>query len=489
MQLSKIVESVRGERLSDGDEELEIQSLCIDSRKITKDSIFICLKGGTTDSHLYAAEAVKNGAVAVLCERRLALSVPQILVEDTREALSFLAAAFYDEPAKKLKIIGVTGTNGKTTVSYMLASILEEAGKKVGVIGTLGVRYGRTEISANLTTPDPIDLHKIFSDMLLCGVEYVVMEVSAHALYYKKVAGIVFSACIFTNFTQDHLDFFENMDAYKHAKAKLFLNSNCEIAVLNGDDRTGREFAQQRDVGAKTVFYGLNTPSDAFAVITDENLRGSSFMLNLSDQLCRVKLAFTGRYNIYNALAAAACARELGIDVLDIAKGLESIKGVSGRLQSVGRYQGGEIYVDFAHTADGLSQSLSALRPYCQGRLICLFGCGGNRDKTKRSIMGEAVAKNSDFCILTSDNPRFEDPLDIISEIERGYRRFSVRYVIVPDRKRAIDYALDFLKRGDILLVAGKGGEEYQEIMGIKYPFKDQDIIENLIKKKGESDF
>lgn len=489
MRLSEVVEAVQGELLSDSCAECEILSLCVDSRKVCKAGLFICLKGWNTDSHLYAAEAVKNGAVAVVGERKLAIDVPQILVKDTRAALSRIAAAFYGNPAEKLKIIGITGTNGKTTVSYMLSSILQAAGKKIGIIGTLGARYGRAEISSNLTTPDPIELHKLFSEMLLCGVEYVVMEVSAHALYYKKTEGIRFSACIFTNLSQDHLDFFDNMENYQNVKSKLFSKEVCDVAILNGDDSVGRVFSTMRAGVERTVIYALNTPSDAFAVITDEGLKGCSFMLNLSDQLCRVNLSFTGRYNVYNALAAATCAYALGMELSDISKGLEALKGVRGRLQAVGCYQGGDIYVDFAHTADGLHKSLTALRQYCKGRLICLFGCGGNRDKSKRSVMGETAAKDADFCILTSDNPRYEDPLDIISEIERGYRRFSIKYVVVPDRKRAIDYGLDFLKQGDILLVAGKGGEDYQEIMGIKYPFNDQDIIENLIKRKGESAF
>ena len=490
MRLSKIVERVKGEVLADIEWEREISSLSVDSRTCGKGSLFICLRGTVTDSHLYASEAIKNGAVAVLTERKLAVEVPQILVQDTRWALSCVAALFYGDPSKKLKVIAITGTNGKTTVSYMLSSILQAAGKKVGVIGTLGVRYGRTEMSSTLTTPDPIELNKKLAEMLLYGTEYVVMEVSAHALYYKKTDCIDFTACIFTNLTQDHLDFFETMERYKNAKRRLFLGEVCKIAVLNGDDGTGRSFGKERDgAGIKTVFYGLNTPSDAFAIITDEGLKGSSFMLNLNDQLCRVRLNLTGRHNVYNALAAATCARELGIEIFDIANGLELLKEVKGRLQAVGQYQGAEIYVDFAHTPDGLQKSLTALRQYCKGRLICLFGCGGNRDKSKRAVMGETAAKTADFSILTSDNPRYEDPLDIISEIERGYRRFSVRYVVVPDRKRAIDYALDYLKKDDVLLIAGKGGEEYQEIMGIKYPFNDQDIIEKLIKRKGESDF
>lgn len=487
MRLSKLAKSLKdGCVVFEGEWDREISALTIDSRKKLKNSLFFCIKGENTDSHLLAREAVENGAVAIVTERELLIDVPQILVKDTRKALGILSSIFYGEPSKRLKVIGITGTNGKTTTSYMLASILQSAGKSVGVIGTLGVAYGRKKFSSDLTTPDPIALHSIFSDMLVCGVEYAVMEVSAHALYYHKTAGVEFCAGIFTNLTQDHLDFFEDMPAYKSAKSRLFCPEVCPIAILNGDDEVGREFGDMRKEQGETVFYGLQTPCDAFAVLTDERLQGTECLLNIDDKLSRITLSMVGKHNIYNALSAAACASALGVSVHAISQGLTQIQGVKGRLQRAGSYHGGEIFVDFAHTPDGLSKCLDALRPYCKGRLITLFGCGGNRDKTKRAPMGETVAKKADFAVLTSDNPRYEDPLDIISEIEKGYRRYSVRYVVVPERKRAIEYALEFMRKGDILLVAGKGGEEYQEIMGIKYPFNDQATIENLLEKKGK---
>ena len=486
MRLSKLVSSLNGAKIIyGGDWEREIISLHTDSRKTSKSSLFICLSGANSDGHEYALEAVKKGAVAIVTERELSVGVPQFVVEDTREAVSLLASSFYGKPTEQLKVVGITGTNGKTTTSYMLAEILKSAGKNVGVIGTLGVQYGRKRRSSELTTPDPIELQEIFADMLLCGMEYVVMEVSAHALYYKKVAGVCFSACIFTNLTQDHLDFFPSMQSYKEAKSTLFLPKVAPVAIMNGDDETGREFGRLREEKAgKNVFYGLNSPADCFAIVTDENLQGSECMLNLNDKLCRVRLRMTGQHNVYNALAAAACAAELGIDGDAMAQGLSNMKGVCGRLQNVGALHGAEIYVDFAHTPDGLAKSLDTLKKHCKGRLVCLFGCGGNRDKSKRAIMGETAAKKSDFTVLTSDNPRYEDPLDIITDIERGYRRYSPRYVVVPDRKKAIDYALDFLQKDDVLLVAGKGGETYQEIMGIKYAFNDNDIIGKLLQQK-----
>ena len=471
--------------------EREIGELSVDSRLIKGETLFFCLTGGKVDGHTYAEEAIKQGAVALVVEKRLPVDVPQLLVRDSREALALLSSAFYGFPSERLKVIGITGTNGKTTTAHMLASVLEKSGRKTGVIGTLGVRFGERRYDSDLTTPDPIVLHRTFAEMLACGMEYAVMEVSAHALHYKKTQGVRFVACIFTNFTQDHLDFFDSMGEYKRAKARLFQTDVCPIAVLNGDEGVGREFGVLREKSGdvKTVYYGLNTPADAFAIETDETLYGSECVLNVNDRLCRASLSLTGRHNVYNALAAAACAVELGVNIDHVAEGLSAIKGVSGRLEKAGEYKEADVFVDFAHTPDGLEKSLESLRKHCKGRLVCLFGCGGNRDKTKRPLMGETVAKKCDFAVLTSDNPRYEDPLDIISGIEKGYRRFSMRYVVVPDRRKAIEYALDFLKKGDVLLVAGKGGEHYQEIMGIKYSFNDNDIIEKIVKEKGESPF
>ncbi|MBE5751259.1 MAG: UDP-N-acetylmuramoyl-L-alanyl-D-glutamate--2,6-diaminopimelate ligase [Clostridia bacterium] len=493
MRLSKLVRAVRGCEMVYGSPwERDIEQLSTDSRTVRQGALFFCLVGKNADGHSYAADAVKYGAVAVVVERKLDIAVPQLLVKDTRLALALIASVFYGEPSERLKVVGITGTNGKTTTAHMLASIFEASGKKTGLIGTLGVRYADKYFPADLTTPDPIPLQKTLSEMVAAGVQYVVMEVSAHALYYKKTAGVRFAACIFTNATQDHLDFFGDMQTYKEAKGELFLSSVCPIAVLNGDDPFGRELGKRREReqetksewGVKTCYYALQTPADAFAIITDESMDGTECVLNIDDGLCRVSLALAGRHNVYNALAAAVCAVEMQIDAERIAAGLMRLKRVNGRLERAGEYRGARIFVDFAHTPDGLKQSLQTLRVHCKGRLICLFGCGGNRDKEKRPLMGEVAAKYCDFAILTSDNPRYEDPLDILSEIERGYRRFSMRYVVVPERKKAMEYAIESLRTGDILLVAGKGGEDYQEIMGIKYPFNDHDIITEIVEEQ-----
>lgn len=489
MRLKKLVACLkeRGIYYQGEETDCEIFSLSTDSREVAKDSLFFCLTGGKLDGHAYAKEAVKHGAVAIVAEHKTDAGAPHILVKDTREALAILSASFYGDPTQTLKVIGVTGTNGKTTTTHMLASILEAAGKNVGRIGTLGVSYAGNTYPASLTTPDPVSLQKTLADMFLHGVEYVVMEVSAHALYYKKTAGVRFVACIFTNLTQDHLDFFDNMEKYENAKKRLFLPDICPIAVLNGDESVGRKFGELRGENTpikKTVYYGLHTPADAFAILTDETLQKSECVLNINDQLCRASIPLTGKHNVYNALAAAACAVELGVDISYVAKGLSAMQGVKGRLEKITQCNGADVFVDFAHTPDGLQKSLETLRVHCNNRLICLFGCGGNRDKEKRPIMGEIAAKKADFTVLTSDNPRYEDPLDIIAGIERGHRRFSMKYVVVPDRKKAMEYALDLVQAGDILLIAGKGGEEYQEIMGIKYSFNENDIIEKIIERK-----
>ncbi len=486
MRLSKLTEGIEGKKKTamEGDWDREIRALRLDSRRCEEGALFFCLTGGQTDGHAYANEAVGRGAVALIVERELPVAVPQIVVQNTRKALAKISSRFFGDCHQKLKIVGITGTNGKTTTAYMLASILQAAGKKTGVIGTLGAKFDGKTLDCDLTTPDPIALHQLFAEAYASGTEYVVMEVSAHALYYHKSDGVAFSACIFTNCTQDHLDFFQDMDAYKTAKKRLFSKAICPIAVYNGDDETGRAWGEERSLKegeGKTYFYGLTEPADAFAVVTEERLEGGECFFNIEDEIIGVRLSLTGRHNVYNALAAATCARALGIDGRAIAKGLSRLQGVDGRLERVTSYRGGTIFVDFAHTPDGLKQSLAALKAHCCGRLICVFGCGGNRDKSKRAIMGRTAAQGCDFAVLTSDNPRYEDPLDILSEIERGYREVSGKYVVVPDRRRALEYAVEYLQSGDVLLVAGKGGERYQEIMGIKYDFNDNAMIEKIL--------
>ncbi|MGN0818394.1 MAG: Mur ligase family protein, partial [Candidatus Coproplasma sp.] len=303
-------------------------------------------------------------------------------------------------------------------------------------------------------------------------------EVSAHALYFGKVDGIKFDVGIFTNCTQDHLDFFKDMKSYSDCKRKLFSGDRCAAAVVNSDDKLGVELANSL---TEVYSYGLENPADTFAVDVNERIDGTSFVINLFDELYEIELFMPALHNVYNALAAATCAKVMGVKTYVIAQGLSSLKGVTGRLEEVAKYNGGRIYVDFAHTPDGLEKSLSSLKRLCCGKLYCLFGCGGNRDATKRPIMGKIAAKYSDFVIITSDNPRYEDPYDIIGQIEPGVQAEGKPYVAVTDRRSATEYAINLLGDGDVLLVAGKGGETYQEIMGIKHDYDDAKIIKEII--------
>ena len=475
MKLSELQKELKGARLVGGD--AEIKSLCTDSRVAGEGDLFFCFRGTHSDSHEYAAEAMRRGAAAVVVEREVGAGCPELVVEDGREAMARISAAFFHHPERKLKIVGITGTNGKTTTSYMLKNILGEAGIKAGVIGTLGAEYGEHKVAPVLTTPDPVFLFSLLADMAKAGVEVVVMEVSAHALFLKKECPIVYELAIFTNLTRDHLDFFEDMTSYGKAKKSLFRRGRCRYAILNADDPFSEEL---KEVPHTT--YGLDTPSDAFAVIESESIRGSRIVLNLNDELMEAELCMTGKYNVSNALAAATAGRLLGADAGAVMRGLSRAAG-RGRLEWIASYKGAHIFVDFAHTPDGLEKSLGALKAHCKGRLVVLFGCGGNRDRGKRAKMGETAARSCDFAVLTSDNPRYEDPCTILTEIEAGLRPHSKNYVIIEDREKATEYAIKQLKKGDVLLVAGKGGETYQEIMGIKYSYDDKDVIKSVLEK------
>lgn len=477
MKFGQLLNDIRCEKVY-GDCNVEIKGITTNADRVTKGDVFIAYKGVNTDSNLLISKAIAKGAAAVICESAQNCPVPCAVVSDGRAAMAPVARCFYGYADKKLKLVAVTGTNGKTTVTYMLKSIFDKNRNKTGIIGTLGVAYGDIFISPELTTPDPIFLHAIFADMVKKGVEYVFMEVSAHALYFDKINGLHFAAGIFTNCTQDHLDFFKDMKSYAECKCKLFENNRCERAVVNSDDPLGVKLIRKT---ADCASYGLENPAHTFAVDIEERIDGTSFVINLFDELYQIDLKMTAQHNVYNALAAATCAKILGVPIDVIADGLASLKGVDGRLEAVATYCGGKIFVDFAHTPDGLEKSLSALKKLCEGKLYCLFGCGGNRDKDKRPLMGEIAARLSDFVIITSDNPRYEDPYEIIAQIEAGVKKHGAKYVSVTDREIATEYAINLLGDGDILLIAGKGGENYQEIMGVKHSYSDKSVVKKLI--------
>lgn len=477
MKLRNLIKDLSVKKIK-GSLDVEIISLQADSNDVCNGSLFFCIEGTKTDGHDYSTQAEKNGAVAIVCQKELNVSVPQIIVENVRKAMGIIASEFYGKVDKKLKIIGVTGTNGKTTTSHLIYQILTYNGKACGLIGTLGTFYLGKSIEPSLTTPDPIDLHAQFLEMYLAGVEYIVMEVSAHALYFDKIAGVNFEVIVFTNFTQDHLDFFGTMEEYKAAKLKFFNHYNYKYAVTNSDDELGREICNSiKDC----ISYGIDNPADVFAIRIKEYSNRIEFIANLFDYIDTVKIPLIGKFNVYNALCALTVVALLGFDAKKTVEAINKANGVSGRLEKV-YDKNYTVFIDYAHTPDGLKKSLKALRKICKGRLICVFGCGGNRDKSKRKEMGRISAENADFTIVTSDNPRYEEPMDIMIEVEKGVLSKTKKYLLIENRTDAIKYALNYAKDKDVLLIAGKGCENYQEVLGIKKMYNDKDTVEELLR-------
>ena len=419
--------------------DIEITSLATDSSRVQAGSLFFCLVGKENDGHTFAADAVARGAAAIVVERRLALDAVQIEVDDSRHALAIAAGAFYGYPSKRLKMIGVTGTNGKTTTTYIIKSIIEAAGHSCGLIGTNAIEYCGNKLDAGLTTPDPIDLHSTLKDMADAGVEYAVMEVSAHALALKKTDGIMYEVAAFSNFSRDHLDFFGDMDSYASAKKSFFTPEHARSAVVNIDDALGAAIAHETKL--PIVTYGVENPSDVFGIDLDMS--------------AYVKFNLTGRFNMYNTLCAAAVAQSLGFTLASVISGIRNIKKIDGRFNIINTAKC-SVIIDFAHTDDGIANILRAIKEFAPARIITVFGCGGNRDKTKRAVMGKIVSQMSDYCFVTSDNPRYEPPLDIINQIVGGIKEIGgTNYTPVVDRKEAIRAAMEMANKDDIVLIAG----------------------------------
>lgn len=479
MELQKLLENVKVKEII-GESHIDVKNIAIDSNLVTDGSVFVCLEGCDFDGHDYVKQAKMYGALAIIAQKRVQTDLCQVIVEDCRSALCVICANFHNNIHKKMNFIGVVGTNGKTTTAHMINFILNYSGIRSGAIGTLGAFYDNTTVEHSLTTPDPIEFFNILSDMYVRGVTNVVMEVSAHAIYYKKVYGIDFKVGVFTNLSQDHLDFFKQLEDYKKIKKSFFESKVCKYVVANGDDKLGREIINQID---GTISYGIDNPSDVFAIDVKRGKSGLAFTLNLFDCVYKIKLKFYGKFNVYNALAASTACALCGVNTKLIAEGLCKLVGISGRLEQV--YNGKfKIFVDYAHTPDGLLNSLVALGDIVDANLICVFGCGGNRDKTKRELMGYTSGKKADYTIITSDNPRFEDPMDIIRSIEDGMLKSGGNYVIVQDRIEAIEYAINMAREGDIILIAGKGGEKYQEVLGVKKEYNDKDAVEEILRSK-----
>ena len=477
MKLDELLKNVNAKEIH-GKTDLDIKSVENYHKNVKNGSLYIAITGENVDGHSYITQAVRQGAIVIVCEKFIAdLGVCCVVVENARKAMTEIISNFYGNPERRLKIVGVTGTNGKTTVTYMLKHIIENYGIKTGVIGTLGCKFGDKCIDTGLTTPDPLVLFKILKEMEDDGVKVVLMEVSAHAIELNKIDCIEFYAGIFTNLTQDHLDFFKNMDNYKNAKLKFLNKSRCKYLVVNSDDDVGVELLTKCD---EVLSYGIDNPADVFAVNIKQHNNGERFVINIFDDVFDVNLKLYGKHNVYNAMASLLTATLLGVPAFFAINALESFIGVSGRLEKV--YDGDfKVFIDYAHTPDGLKKTLTTLKELSENRLVCLFGCGGNRDSDKRSKMGEISTNIADFTIITSDNPRFEEPMSIIHEIEKGAKKGKNNYALIESRLSAIEYALRNVNSGDILLLAGKGSEKYQEILGIKQPFDDKEYTLELL--------
>lgn len=483
MKLNALLQNIPGDYRVLGNGDVEIDSLCVDSRQASQNCLFFCTPGFVQDAHDFAPQAVARGAVALLVQRVLNVDCVQVVVPDVRLAASYVAASFYGEPAKKLRMVGITGTKGKTTCSFLVKSILEKAGKRVGLIGTVCSMVGDEVIPAKLTTPDPVDTQRILRHMLDAGAEYVVMEVSAHALALHRLAGIRFEAGAFMNFSQDHLDFFGDMDAYFNAKMRFFQGDMVENIVYNADDERVAEGI--RTVRRNALRVGIRESSDVYANDIEVCERGLSFLMTYHKRFrISVALRLPGIFNVYNALMAAGIGIVLGAGPEAIRTGLEAVRGVPGRVELLETDTPYRVILDYAHSPDSLENVLKTLRETVKnGRLIALFGCGGNRDRAKRPLMGEVAGKISDFCILTSDNPRNEEPNAILSAIEEGIRPTGCEYIVIENRREAIRYALTNAQAGDVVVLAGKGHETYQEIKGVKHPFDEKTVVAELLRE------
>ncbi len=484
MKLSYLTEGLNVTKIL-GNAEIEISNICYDSRKATKDSVFVCIVGYETDGHKYIDKALNSGAVALVVQN--GSEIPEIpdgicvvYCDDTRKMLAGMSSAYFGHPEKSLKVIGVTGTNGKTTVTTLVKSVLEFEEKSVALIGTNANIINGRVLPTEHTTPESYELYELFSEMVKEGVEYVIMEVSSHSLYLDRVYGIEFLVGAFTNLTQDHLDFHKTMENYKAAKEMLFAVSG--NACINVDDEAGKEYAQ--NAKCPVITYGVDSEADMRASDIKISARGVIFNVDYEGKSYKVRLGIPGKFSVYNALTALSCVVSAGIPIERAIEALTFAKGVMGRCETVYTKTDYTVIIDYAHTPDGLENIISTVREFCEGRVITLFGCGGDRDRTKRPIMGKVAATLSDYCIVTSDNPRTENPAAIIEDIMVGVKETDCEYTVIENRREAINYALSFAKRGDCIILAGKGHETYQIIGKEKNHFDEREVIEECLKNQ-----
>ena len=476
----KLSEILKGIDVKNAYSDVDVLDVTQDSRLVKEGSLFVCIKGAAFDGHNVAAEMLEKGAAAIVVERDLGLD-KQIIVDNSRAVYSPICSNFFNNPADKLKLIGLTGTNGKTTTTFLIKQILENVGKKVGLIGTVQNMIGDKIYPAKFTTPDPYELQKLFAMMVDAGCEYCVMEVSSQALAQGRVNGLRFALAAFTNLTQDHLDYHKTWENYFNSKRILF--ENADIAVTNADDEHGMKIIEDLDFD-KIVTYAVNT-NDASYVAKNVSFKPSGVEYELvGDAIGRCNCPIPGRFSVYNSLCAASCALSLGIDFSDVLDAISKSNGVKGRIEVVpnGR-RDFTIIIDYAHSPDGLENIITSLQEIAKGRVVTLFGCGGDRDKTKRPKMGKIVAELSDYCIVTSDNPRSENPADIIKDILVGMEGINTPYTVIENRKEAIAYAIKNAQKDDIILLAGKGHETYQILPTGTIHFDEREAVAEILSE------
>ena len=480
MPLSAVAAAVPGAEIR-GDAGIPVGEATFDSRQVVPGGLFFCVRGARADGHDFAGEAARSGAAVLVVERWLDLDLPQLLVPSARQAMGPMSAVVFGEPARSLTIVGVTGTNGKTTVVHLLDAVLRTAGHRTGAIGTVGAHVAGDPIPLARTTPEAPDLQRLLARMRNAGVTTVAMEVSSHALDQGRVDGVVFDAAVFTNLSQDHLDHHGSMEAYFAAKASLFAPGRTERALLNLDDPWGRRLL---DVAVPVTTFGLDPGADVRAEDVRATVDGLRFRVGDRE----VTSPLRGVFNVSNCLAAIASSGVVGVDAGHAIQGLASAGQVVGRMEPVDGGQDFLVVVDYAHTPDSIRTVLAAARPLATGRVIVVFGCGGDRDRAKRFPMGAAATEGADLTVITTDNPRSEDPNDIIADVERGAAASGGRYVVEPDRRSAIRLALGEARPGDVVVVAGKGHESEQELAGGSVPFDDRVVVHEELESLGGSE-
>lgn len=468
-----------------GEVHIPVSELVYDTRKIacTENFVFVCISGAVYDGHNYVDEAVKNGAVAIVAEKDIICppDITIIRVDNTRKALGYMSAAFFDYPASKLTTIGITGTKGKTTITYMVKSILEKAGKKAGLIGTIEIIIGDQKIPSSNTTPESYFIQKTFAQMVEAGCEYVVMEASSQGFKLHRMDGFTFDYGVFTNIEPDHIGANEHKDFEEYLSCKSMLFKQCRHGIINIDDSHAGKILAGHSCTVET--YGFSEKADIRAK-NISLLKGPGYLgvaYHIEGQMnFDVELLSPGRFNVYNSLAAITLCRHLGVDIADIKEALRTVT-VRGRVEIVPALEHYTVIIDYAHNALSLNSLLSTLREYNPKRLVCLFGCGGNRSKSRRYEMGEISSNMADLTVVTSDNPRFEEAQDIIDDILIGVKKGPGKYIEIIDRREAVRYCIDHAEEGDVIVLAGKGHEDYQEIKGIKYHMDDREIIQDIL--------